>query len=714
MQIIKRIFYASLMIILFYGWLEFHIAYYQNHQLPQLLDNQRCLIQGKVLDLPEQYSTYQSFLFRVEKFPEQPNLNISNMILQIYLNDPNLKINQGETWNFLAHLKRNHPYKNPGGFDRTYTYMEQNIDGQASIIDSSMNQKISGPRFFNFLQNIRLKINDQIEAVAAHDSLKGFLKAILIGVRNDITPDQWQVFSETGTNHLIAIAGLHIGFLTTFIYFVSYFSVRYFEFILKIMPAQKLAMILAYFIALLYSAVSGLLIPSQRAILMLSGYTGLYLLMRKVSVWRIYFLVLVLVLIFEPLAIFSESFWMSFWAIFIILYAFYFHQPLGHLRQFVYLQYVLSISMIPICLYLFDQASLISCLANFIVVPWVGLAILPCSFTGILLALCHIKIGSSLLLLALWQIHGVWYVLSFLAAQHGAVYHAAYPHVWPILLANLGIVILFLPRGFPMRWCGIFLFLPLFFYPYPKLLPGEIKFTVLSVGQGLSAVVQTQHHQLVFDAGPKYDLFDAGDAIVKPFLWVNGLNHIDMLVISHGDLDHRGGAQALLNTFPVQTILTSVPNLFVPDPQTQACQAGQHWQWDQVQFEVIYPQQDFDLRDNNRSCVIRVCTGANCILLTGDIELPAEQRIVARTPLIRLHAQILVAPHHGSGTSSSEAFIQAVQPQDVIFPVGYDNRFNFPDPQVMIRYQQMGAILFRTDQEAVEFKVDPSRIEKIK
>jgi competence protein ComEC len=268
----------------------------------------------------------------------------------------------------------------------------------------------------------------------------------------------------------------------------------------------------------------------------------------------------------------------------------------------------------------------------------------------------------------------------------------ATPSLLGLLLAGAGVGLLLLPRGYAFRYLAFILFIPLLFPAHAQPKNGEAYMTLLDVGQGLSAVIRTRQHTLVFDSGPRLGRqFDTGAAVVVPYLREQGISRIDILLISHGDNDHIGGADSILSLLPVAQVISSVPERlrrYAP----QRCETGMHWVWDAVDIRVIYPQAgDYasDLSENNLSCVLQVRTQSRSFLLTGDIETPAEERLVARYAEA-LHSDVLIVPHHGSKTSSSAAFLAKVAPRSAIFPVGWHNRYHFPHAQVLERYQQAG------------------------
>ncbi|MDH5256757.1 MAG: DNA internalization-related competence protein ComEC/Rec2, partial [Gammaproteobacteria bacterium] len=298
------------------------------------------------------------------------------------------------------------------------------------------------------------------------------------------------------------------------------------------------------------------------------------------------------------------------------------------------------------------------------------------------------------LLLVSYLLEFLWLIMSYLANLPFAQWNQFSPITWTLVPGVVGVMLLLAPKGFPARFLAIFFLLPLFLVKPEKPEEDQFNFTLLDVGQGLSAVVQTQNHLLVFDTGPRFSSgFDTGDAVVLPFLRSIAVDKIDVIIISHGDNDHIGGLQSLLKNVPVEEILTSVPEL-ISNHKSEACLANRRWEWDGVLFEIINPQSleaygRSRKSGNNRSCVLRVSSGDNAVLLTGDIEKPAEKNLLKNNAEI-LASTILVAPHHGSNTSSTSAFIQQISPDYVFYPSGYRNRFGFPKQKVRDRYRQYG------------------------
>jgi competence protein ComEC len=348
------------------------------------------------------------------------------------------------------------------------------------------------------------------------------------------------------------------------------------------------------------------------------------------------------------------------------------------------------------------QTSVIAPVANFIAVPVVSILVVPLLLLGSVLLWLFEPVSIVLFQLADYILSLLWPLLNYLSALPFSHWSSPTLPTFYWLSIIFGTILLLTPRQFPAKWLGFIGLLPLILYSPIKPNNDEFWFTLLDVGQGLSAVIETKNHTLVFDTGPKFsERFNTGTAVVKPFLQQQGINHIDTLIVSHGDNDHIGGAMPLLGEIVTSSVLSSVPSLL---PHAQHCFAGQSWQWDGVSFEMLHPRDNDQGRENNLSCGLRVSTGNHSILLTGDIESEAEQLLVQRYDSA-LSSTVLVAPHHGSKTSSSIRFINAVNPKIVLFPVGYRNRYGFPKQDIVNRYRAKKIMLFDNAQSgAIQFK----------
>jgi competence protein ComEC len=442
---------------------------------------------------------------------------------------------------------------------------------------------------------------------------------------------------------------------------------------------------------------AGFGIPARRAVIMVTVIMLAVIINRRSSLGPALCLAAVVTLLVDPLSVLSAGWWLSFWAVVLIAYlAVGRHGRQGFGGRWIYIHVLLALGMLPILLVFFQSASLVAPLANVIAVPWVGMLVVPLALLGSLVTFLHAATGELLLVVAASLLEPVWFWLDWLAEAPFSTWQQHQPIVWTLLPGVSGLLLLLAPRGIPGRWLGLVLLLPVFLVQPGRPGPGEVRLTLLDVGQGLATVVQTQHHVLVYDAGPGFsEAFDTGAAVVIPFLRSQGIRSIDTLVVSHGDNDHIGGVPSLLSVYPAGRIISSVPGKIAP-ATAEHCLRGQHWMWDGVNFGVLHPLTASVPPGNNTSCVLKIeGHGGQGILLTGDIEREAED-ILLREQGEALHSAVLVVPHHGSNTSSSPEFLTQVDPAVALFPAGYLNRFRFPKQAVLERYDSRGVDWYQT------------------
>lgn len=423
---------------------------------------------------------------------------------------------------------------------------------------------------------------------------------------------------------------------------------------------------------------------------------GAVLLRRRTSSSRLLALAALAVLVLDPFAVMAPGFWLSFIAVAWILFLVAARVGQSRWRVLLWLQPGLVLGLMPLTLFWFSEASLIAPFVNAVLIPACAVVV-PAILAGAVLALLVPALGVPLLTAVTMVVGWGWSGLEWLAQWDFTYFGLTVPGLFALLCALAGIVLLLTPRGVPARWLGMLGFLPLFL-PAPTPQAGGFWLTVLDVGQGLSAVVRTSEHALLFDAGPRYRTgFDAGSALVVPFLRARGITRLDRAIISHGDIDHRGGWPAVRQAMEVGSAIGWGTG--------QPCHAGQQWRWDGVLFRIIHPTRG-DWSGNNASCVLYITSAGGSALLTGDIEHAAENSLVAR--FAALPADVLVVPHHGSDSSSSVAFVHLVDPEYAVVPAGWHNQWAFPDPVVVARYRAIGARVLKTGRlGAIRFKFNP-------
>ena len=653
-----------------------------SNRLTDTLVGKDILVEGHIHGLPQKNERKVRFNFLVH----EPNNKLPEK-LRLSWYYPEQNIAAGQVWRFTVRLKVPHGNLNPGGFDYERWLFVQGIGATGYVRNKPDSVLISQKPSWRSISAWRQNISDRLDRHIRSGSFTGIIKALIIGDRFSITQDQWQILRKTGTIHLMAISGLHIGLISGMVYLLV-LRIWARTGIQRWLPAN-IAALAAIFVAICYAALAGFSIPTQRALIMLCVAMTAILWHRHVRPFNTLAIAMLVVLACDPLAVLSAGFWLSFLAVAIIIYTIggRLRKP-GYWHSAIKIHLATALGLSPLLILFFQQTSLIAPLANLVAVPVVGLVVVPLSLLVAIFLFIAPSLAEILLRAIEFVLQELWEVLSFFADSPFALLEIPQPSIIAIILAMIGILLLLAPKGIPGRWLSACLLLPLFFSSSDRPQLGEVKMTLLDVGQGLSTVIQTTHHVLVFDVGAKYSQqFDSGASVVLPFLRYNNLDQIDSLVISHGDNDHIGGADYLIKEIPVKQIITSVSEKFA-DSSPVSCISGQSWQWDGVDFLILSPKPELFVSENDNSCVLMITAASGKILLTGDIEAAAENWLVD-TYGEQLEANVLVAPHHGSKTSSTNDFLQQVRAEYVLIPAGYRNRFGFPHQEVLDRYKKL-------------------------
>ncbi|NOT85649.1 MAG: DNA internalization-related competence protein ComEC/Rec2 [Methylococcaceae bacterium] len=685
----------------FAGWLWaglFAFWHLTHTRLPAALEGQELAVQGSITSLPQHDERKTRFDFKITKATEGVPTK-----LKLSWYHPQQPLKAGQRWAFNVKLKQPHGLLNPGGFDYERWLFTQGVGATGYIRQPEQAQRLGQE---TPLQNITVLRQNIADHISAFTSLRypGFIKALTIGDTTDISAEQWQVLRKTGTLHLIAISGSHISLIAGLIYLLTRWMWARTP-LLQTSP-QRIAAIAAIGIALFYALLAGFTLPTQRALIMLSVVMISLLWQRHIQATQTLAIAMGLILLSDPLAVLSAGFWLSFLAVALI-----FFMISGRLAKPNYwvgvfkIHSMMAFGLAPILLCFFQQISLISPFANLIAVPVISFLIVPLALIAVLLLSVAPSLAHLLLSAVDFSLAQLWWLLTILAEWPYAVVTGITASTFAMGLATIGGLVLFMPRGLPGRWLGGILCLPLFFNAPKPLAPGSLRVTLLDVGQGLATVIQTTGHVLIFDTGIKFsEHADSGQSVLLPFLAQQGIQHLDGLIISHGDNDHIGGTAAVIASYKPDWLYTSVPQL-LPGYAPQPCVQGQHWLWDNVEFTMLSPKPAGFLTENDNSCVLHIKTANGSILLTGDIEKTAEAWLVDSYGQA-LKANVLIAPHHGSNTSSSSEFLQRVAPEVILIPSGYRNPFHFPHPAVLQRYQAQHANWLNTaDQGAIQVDI---------
>ena len=652
------------------SWAGANAQWALDDRLPANLDGETRWVEGRVTGLPQSNDGVVRFELtdarsRQAKVPQRMRL--------VWYDGP--PVNSGERWRLAVKLKRPAGLLNPHAFDYDAWLLAQRIGATGTIKD--------GERLREAQWAWRDSIRQRLQTVDAQGRT-GALIALVLGDGAGLSREDWQVLQDTGTVHLLVISGQHIGLLAGVVYLLIAGLARYGVWPNRL-PWLPWACALAFAAALGYGLLAGFEVPVRRACVMIGLVLLWRLRFRHLGAWWPLLLALNAVLLLDPLASLQPGFWLSFAAVAVLIFTF--GGRLGPWRwwqTWTRAQWLIAIGLGPLLLVLGLPISLSGPVANLLAVPWISLLVLPPALLGTLL-LPLPYVGEGLLWLAGGLIDWLFKGLGLMAGQLPAWVPTAIP-LWIWALGMLGAFLLLMPRGVPLRPLGWPLLLLLVFPPRPLLTEGIAEVWQLDVGQGLAILVRTRHHTLLYDTGPRFGDFDLGERVVLPALRKLGVNELDLMLISHADADHAGGARAVANGLPIKLVLSGDPLALPAELHADACDSGRQWSWDGVRFQLWQWPSATDR--NQKSCVLQIEANGERLLLTGDIDSAAE-RALLDSPLA-VPTDWLQAPHHGSRSSSSMALLTALQPKAVLISRGNGNSFGHPHPTVMARYKKRG------------------------
>jgi competence protein ComEC len=693
-----------------FAWLRADIRL--SHELPREWEGSDIELVGIIDELPQRDERGVRFSFAVERVltadatvPQRVALGWYKPTIKELQGEPLPDLRPGERWQLTVRLKRPHGYANPAGFDVEAWLLENNLRATGSVRGDEPNRRLSANagRVSDQIERLRDRLHERMRAALDQQRFGGVLIALALGDQRAIAERDWALFNATAVSHLLSISGAHVtlfaGWVAWCVFAVWRRSPRW----SARLPAQKAAAITAAVIAFAYAALTGFAVPAQRTCFMLLTGAFALTLNRSLSPWLILCWSLVVVLLIDPWAVLAVGFWFSFFAVALLLYV-----TLGRIgarpwwHTLLMTQLAVTVGLAPLSIALFQQVSIVGPLANAIAIPLITLIVVPLTLIWLILPI------DALLSLAHQLVVWLCSFLQWLTTLPSPVWTQHAPPWWTVVLALLGCVLLLAPRGVRHRWLGAVWCLPLFAITPPTPERGEFRLTVLDIGQGTAVVVRTSKHTMVYDTGPRWtDTTDAGSRLIAPYLRASGSSRIDGLVVSHLDIDHSGGAKSLLQSTPINWMLTSVfANADIvtvaneKNVAAHACHAGQSWAWDDVRFDVLHPTKnsynEAKLKTNDRSCVVKVTGKSGTALLTADIEALAEAALIERSGN-QLKADVLLIPHHGSMTSSTAAFLDTVSPRVALINAGYRNRFGHPRDAVLTRYKERKINVLRTD-----------------
>ena len=703
-----------------FGWAAWCAQSRLADAFPVSEEGEDIAIEGAVASLPQVTPESTRFVFDVDSVSTEGAIVPRTISLSWYserargadeaVAPPRLAA--GDRWRVTVRLKRPRGLANPHGFELEPWALELGIRATGYVRARPQPQRL-GPRLEGWpytLHRLRGEVRDAMAERLRGERFRGVLVALAIGDQDSIAQSDWEVFWRTGVGHLMSISGLHITMLAALAGALAFFVwVRVPALALRI-PARKAAVVVGVAAAFAYSLMTGYAVPAQRTFVMLATVAACVLADRHGSPSRVLAAAAFAVTAIDPWAVLSAGFWLSFGAVASIFYAVALRAGVpGRIHAAVVEQLAVTLAMMPMMVALFQQVSLVSPLANAFAIPVVSLVVVPLTIAGAFLPL------PVLLDAAHWVMEMTMVPLEALASSPFATLETHEPAAWTVAAAMVGAAWLLAPRGVPLRSAGAIWIAPLFAIAPPAPQPGEAWLDVLEVGNGLAIVVRTANHALVYDTGPSWSAeADSGSRVVVPFLRGEGVA-LDGVMVTHADDDHSGGAASIAHARPSAWLITSVPpevKFRAAFARSRACVAGDSWRWDGVTYTVLHPpasmyEEAAKRKENDRGCVLRVATAGASILLTADVEARSEAEMLRRDAAA-LRSDLMLVPHHGSKTSSTPAFIDAVGARAAIASVGYRNRFHHPNESVVARYAARGIEFHRTDREGAIHIVLPA------
>jgi competence protein ComEC len=671
------------------------------------------VVTGVVASLPAQLERGTRFEFAVEEVTPAEVHVPQRVSLAWY--GAAVRVRAAERWRFTVRLRRPHGLLNPGGFDLEAWMLERGIRAAGYVRENAATapQRLAsivwqpGP----LVDRARDVLRERLQRHLAERRFGGVLLALVLGDQRAIEEADWTLFNRTGISHLVSISGLHVTMIAGLAAAALGAVWRRSPRALALAPVQSAAAVAAVSTAFAYCLLAGWGVPAQRTFLMLAVVAAAWLARRETAAASTLACAAAVVCLLDPWAAIAAGFWLSFGAVAAILWTVQSRAQASlpgwraRLHEAVRVQIAVTVALVPLTLALFQQVSVVSPLANALAIPLVSLLVTPMALAAAALAwlpapfdgLCTGLLGAAHALFDLlaWVLQGLvqwrWAALSFAA-----------PPSWAIAIALVGVAWLLAPSGWPLRWLGLTWMLPLIAVPAERPREGELWLTALDIGQGMAVLVETPGRAILYDTGPRYSAHsDAGARLIAPYLRWRGIDRLDLMVVSHLDSDHSGGAAAVLRDLPVGEVWSSIgPDhaALLGAATARRCQTGLEARFGALRLSVLHPEAgDYGRRlsTNALSCVVALEAGATRVLLTGDLPAREEAPLIARVSFAPV--RVVSAPHHGSRNSSRAAFVAAVPAEWVLVQAGYRNRFGHPDPQVVARWRAAGAVVARTD-----------------
>ncbi|GAB1596231.1 DNA internalization-related competence protein ComEC/Rec2 [Lysobacter claricitrinus] len=685
-----------------FGLAGLHAVYSLSLQLPPEPAQQEATITGRIVDLPRREPRRVAFVFDVDGSTLPA---VTDRALRLSWYDgrggdaPALRA--GERWRLTVRLRAPRGLRNPGGADGEMHAFADRLAATGYVRAGARLDTASG------LQGWRDAVSTRIGSAVANPSSR-FVRALALGDTRGLTDTDWTTLRADGLTHLVAISGFHVGMVGS----VCALLMRLVWWLVpgfgRRMPARHATAIAGLAGAIAYAAASGFSLPTVRTLLMIAVVAAAQLSRRAIGMAQVLAVAAIAMLVVDPLSVLSAGFWLSFAGVAWLLWCMP-RSGTSAVRELAKAQAVATVGLLPLTVVLFGQASLAGPVANLLAVPLWSLVVAPLSVAGVALEAIHPALGALVWRLAAWAFDLAWPLFDRLAHTPLSLWYVPEPSPLAIIPALMAAAWWLMPRGTPGKALAFVLWLPLLWPGRHAPADGDVEATAIDVGQGLSVLVRTRSHALLYDMGPAVpDGFDAGERAVIPVLRARGVSRLDRMLVSHADMDHVGGLVAVRREMPAT-------DLQAPDGSgvdgSRPCIAGQEWTWDGVRFVLLHPPPQFPYLANDSSCVLRIESRHGVVLLTGDISSLVETRLVAADPAA-VRADVVFVAHHGSRHSSDDAFVRATGAREAVFSTGHANRFHHPADEVVDRWRAAGAHTWNTaDEGAVTFRLQAGGID---
>ena len=691
------------------AWASWHFSNHQQRILMPELQSKSIQLIGRISGLPDKRVARTRFNFRIKHavagqgVKSDQLVSFADQLIQLSCYRCALEFLPDQTWLLTVRLKPPHGYASWGAFDFEKYLFRQKIVARGYLRTKEETWLIDSN--VQTIDSFRWRVSQQLQQPSKHPSAgRGMIAALMIGDKSLLSRSHKSVFQATGVSHLMAISGLHIGLVFVSVAWLLKWLMMPIARIFEWQPRQRIVLLPALMAAVAYAALAGFAVSTQRAFIMLFIFVICRFCARDVSLFKVLLIAAVAILMFDPFSILDSGFWLSCLAVLLIAFATRSDNQLSLIR----LQPILWLGMLPMTLFFFGQASIISPLVNLLLVPVFCLILIPLVLISLLLLQVGL-VGLHSMILDLLNIVFNWVYYCLETLQQLPLASISPSPLVLVQLISTGVIGLLIWKN-PHNRLKLSMVCVLLVFATPVSLQEDgVRVAVLDVGQGLSVVIETKNTVLVFDTGAAYaGGFSATEAVLLPYLRRRGIQKIDTLIVSHADNDHAGGFRVLTNNVQVKHVLASNLEQIESVPSVskyEVCHAGQMWSSGGVVFSVLSPGSGSPQGGNNRSCVLRIDNGTYSVLLTADIELATERWLV--TSQASTSADFLLVPHHGSKTSSSAEFLKSVGARRAILSVGYASRYGHPHQDVMNRYENANVDVVSTaDSGSILLKIN--------